>query len=50
MEGAPVVPHDQIACPPAVLMDKTGLGRECNQLVKKRTTLFDRPSDDVGCM
>jgi hypothetical protein len=50
MERAPIIPHDQIAYPPAVLMDKTGLGRECNQLVEKRTTLFHWPSDDVRRM
>jgi hypothetical protein len=50
MEGAPVVPHDQIACPPAVLIDKAWLGRECNQLVEQSATKRDRPSDDVGRM
>jgi hypothetical protein len=50
MERAAIVPDDQIADPPAMLVNEARLGRECGQLVKKGATLLGRPSDDVRRM
>ena len=50
MKRAAVIPHDQIACPPMVLINKARLGRKRHQLVEKSPALRLWPTDDVGCM
>src|ERR1700745_3037921 len=47
MHRAAIVPDDEVADGPAVLVDELRLRREGDQLLDQRPPLLDRPADDV---
>ncbi len=49
MQRAAIVPYDQIADAPAMAIDKALLRGKSGEFFEKRSTLLNRPSDNVRC-